>query len=146
VYDASKSHSVTYRGNLNDSFLEFADDIIDLAQDFEVCFRNRIEIRDSFTVIIGTIKLLFPKLYNYTDYHDSRSAVEGIVESLSFSLSSLILKAGRIVDTLGETDKSIQYGDVHVTRVHRQAGGLLKTTAFEVCTPYYSYVISNAYC
>jgi hypothetical protein len=110
VYGVSKTHSTAYKGGINDLTSEFADDIINLSQHME---------------------LLFPKLHNYVNYHDEKSVVDGIVESLTFALSNLILKAGHIVDTVGECDNSVKYGDAHVSRVHRQAGGLLKTTAFQ---------------
>jgi hypothetical protein len=58
--------------------------------------------------------------------------VDGIVESLTTALSSLIIEAGHIADTVNECDGSVNYGSAHIDRVHRQAGGLLKTTAVQV--------------
>jgi hypothetical protein len=132
VYGVSKTHSTAYKGGINDLTSEFADDIINLSQHMEVCLASHSVSRASFHFYL---KLLFPKLHNYVNYHDEKSVVDGIVESLTFALSNLILKAGHIVDTVGECDNSVKYGDAHVSRVHRQAGGLLKTTAFQVLFP-----------
>jgi hypothetical protein len=119
---------------MQDLFMEFADDIIKFSQDIEVCYFNCINIPTFMSR-----KLLIPKLRNYTNYHDGKSVVDGIVDSLAFALSNLIMKAGHIVDTVGECDSSVNYGDAHISRVHRQAGGLLKTTAFQVRITHYNY-------
>ena len=44
----------------------------------------------------------YPKLHNFVHYYHSAQAVDGVVKSLNASLSSLILKAARIID---EVDK-----------------------------------------
>jgi len=110
VYSSAKDHSTAHRTGLHGLLDELNTGIILLAQDFEV---------------------LHPKLHNFINHYDSKQAVDGILDTLSISLSNLILKTGHILDTIGETDKSVNYGQKHVSRVHKQVKGLLKNTDFE---------------
>jgi len=110
VYSTAKDHSKAHRSGLHGLLGELNTGIILLAQDFEV---------------------LHPKLHNYIGHYDSKQAVDGILDTLHISLSNLILKTSHILDTMGETNKSVEYGQKHVSRVHKQLKGLLNNTGFE---------------
>jgi len=72
-----------FKGNVSDLIKELIMDIVSLAQDYE---------------------LSYPKLHNCVHYYHSKRAVDGIIEDLTFSLSSLILKIAHIIDGIGALD------------------------------------------
>ena len=60
------------------------------------------------------------------------------MDGLNQVLSILILKAGHILDIFNEASKSIVYGNEHLANIQAgQAGKLVKSADFQVCTPIY---------
>src|SRR5882762_887455 len=71
------------------------------------------------------------------------SPITAIIDGSTNILSSLILKTGHILNILNEASKSIvYYSNECLSTVHtRQAGKLLKSANFQVCTPATSHLL-----
>ena len=69
---------------------------------------------------------------------NSLSPLSALIDGLNQVLSTLILKAGHILDIFNEASKSIVYSNEHRANIRAgQAGKLVKSADFQVYTPIY---------